>query len=331
MAKMINSVTGPISTDDFGAVLAHEHIVFGYPGYQSDESFDVWDEEEFFRVITPQIEEIKAQGIKTIVDATPNDYSRNPSLLKRIAERLDINIIVSTGFYYEATGGTAYWNFRKGLGFPVEEEIYQVMERELYEGIGKTGIKAGIIKLASGIGEITEYELMAFRSAARLAKNDPDIRIMTHCSYGTMLRAQADFFLEQGVNPSQVMLGHFCDTASLVDQLYCMSKGFYAGFDRLGQVGFDGMMDTDEERFAAICALVSAGYGDHIMLSNDRIGWFFGRELPIPEALEKNCLANWKWSYIMGKVLPKLQEMGLTEKQATRLVYENPAAFYGGE
>ncbi|HET7580466.1 MAG TPA: phosphotriesterase-related protein, partial [Bacillales bacterium] len=33
MARTVNTVTGPVSTDDLGKTMMHEHFVFGYPGF----------------------------------------------------------------------------------------------------------------------------------------------------------------------------------------------------------------------------------------------------------------------------------------------------------
>ena len=41
MGKMINTVCGTVSSDDLGIVLAHEHIVFGFPGFQGDLSYSL--------------------------------------------------------------------------------------------------------------------------------------------------------------------------------------------------------------------------------------------------------------------------------------------------
>jgi phosphotriesterase-related protein len=326
---MINTVTGPVSSDNLGAVLAHEHVLFGYPGYEGDATCNVWDEERFFGVVEPVIEKIKAQGIRTIVDATPNDCGRDAAMLKKISERCGINIICSTGYYYERGGASAYWNFRRNFGFPADEEVYELMKLELNEGIAKTGVKAGVIKVASGIGAIGDYEKMFFLAACRLAKEDPGVRIVTHCSHGTMLKEQAELFISEGVNPNQVQLGHFCDTVDLSAQIDVMEKGFYAGFDRMGQVGFDGM-PYDDDRLAAICALTSLGFGKRILLSNDRIYWFLGREFLLSKQIVDTLIKEWHWTYIFEKLLPKLQKMGLSEEQTHGFMFENPAGFYGG-
>ena len=34
--SQVNSVTGPLSSDEMGITLMHEHILFGYPGWEGD-------------------------------------------------------------------------------------------------------------------------------------------------------------------------------------------------------------------------------------------------------------------------------------------------------
>lgn len=36
MANVVNTVRGPIAAEELGKTLIHEHIVFGYPGFDGD-------------------------------------------------------------------------------------------------------------------------------------------------------------------------------------------------------------------------------------------------------------------------------------------------------
>ena len=38
MENTVMTVTGPISTDDLGMTLMHEHVTFAYPGWFADDS-----------------------------------------------------------------------------------------------------------------------------------------------------------------------------------------------------------------------------------------------------------------------------------------------------
>ena len=40
---MVNTVTGTISANALGKTLMHEHIQFGYPGFQGDSTLGGWN------------------------------------------------------------------------------------------------------------------------------------------------------------------------------------------------------------------------------------------------------------------------------------------------
>lgn len=54
----------------------HEHFVFGYPGWQSDTAVPPYEREATLKRYLDAVKEVKAYGVKTIVDATPNDGGR---------------------------------------------------------------------------------------------------------------------------------------------------------------------------------------------------------------------------------------------------------------
>jgi predicted metal-dependent phosphotriesterase family hydrolase len=100
------------------------------------------------------------------VDATPNECGRDVEVLREISERAGIQTICSTGYYFEGEGAPAYFAFRQGLG-SAPAEVEELMLAEITDGIGDTGIKAGVVKLASSKDEITDYEKMFFTAGAK--------------------------------------------------------------------------------------------------------------------------------------------------------------------
>ena len=80
---MVNTVTGPVSPDDLGITLMHEHVVFAYPGWYGDCTLAPYDHDAALNDALKTMAEIKAYGVKTFVDPTPNETGRNPELLKK--------------------------------------------------------------------------------------------------------------------------------------------------------------------------------------------------------------------------------------------------------
>ncbi len=164
---MVNTVLGPVKAENLGVTLMHEHFAFAYPGWFSDATLYPEDWQKALKVNLGVVKLAKAVGIKTIVDATPNDVGgRNPTLYKTLAKRTGVNIICSTGLYTEHEGSPAYWRTRVPWGADISEIISEVFIREITQGIGKTGIEAGVIKVGTG-PEISPYEAAVLKAAAK--------------------------------------------------------------------------------------------------------------------------------------------------------------------
>lgn len=324
----VNTVCGPVDSDKLGGVLAHEHFIFGYPGWYGDTSKAArFDKEATLKKWEDICAKVKAAGISTIVDATPNECGRDVLLLKEISERSGINVIAASGFYFEGAGGSSYLNFRRTGVHDIVKEIEELLAEELYEGIGDTGIKAGVIKLATGEGKMSEYEQILFEGAARIASTDPNIRIITHTQSGTMGPEQANFLIERGVDPRQIAIGHICGSTDMDYLLTVAETGVYLNFDRFG---FDGIYGAplDKRRIASIAGMVVNGYGDKICISHDNNIDFWGRPHIYSEEMEKQRV-NCHWLHISEDIIPAMHKVGLSEEQTHKFLYDNPQNFYG--
>jgi len=325
MTTMVNTVLGPIEANKLGKTLFHEHFVFGYPGFQGDTTLGEFDEEAALQVGIAVAEKLKACGVKTVIDPTPNECGRNPELLKKISERTGLQIICATGYYYEGESAPAYFKVRSGIG-DAEKEIVEMFRREINEGIGRTGIRAGIIKLASSKGEITDYEKMFFRAAAKVQK-ETGVTIITHTQEGTMGAEQAELLLSEGADPSRVVIGHMCGNTNLTDHLRVLKTGVFIGFDRFGLEGIAGA-PPDAVREAMLIGLMGIGYINQLLLSHDTVNSWLGRPIIMPEPVLQ-ILANWHPTHIFDDVVPVLQKAGMTDEQLDILFVKNPQRLLG--
>jgi phosphotriesterase-related protein len=319
----VNTVTGQISPDDLGITLMHEHIVFGYPGWYGDHTCAPDNRKDSLDIGLKVMEDIKAWGVKTFVDATPNDTGRDPLLLKEISEKSGVNIVCATGFYYEDMGAPAYFKSRRGAGH-AEDEIHEMFMREITEGIGDTGIRAGVIKLASSKDAITDYEKMFFKAAAKVQK-ETGIPIITHTQNGTMGPQQAQLLIDEGANPGQIMIGHMTDNTNIKYHVEVLSKGVFDGFDRMGIQGMRGF-PTDQEKCAVILGLIGIGYCDKIILAHDTVAKWLGR----PQGPMHPMMKDWVPTHVLKNIIPFLKHAGLTEEQAHTLMVDNPRRLFAG-
>lgn len=325
MSKTVNTVLGPVAVEDLGKTLMHEHFFFGYPGFYGNSLYPV-DKDEILRASIETASKLKAHGVKTVVDATPNDTGRDPELLKLIAEKTGLNIICSTGYYYEGEGAPAYFKFKQALG-TAEEEIYEMYLRELTEGIGDTGIKAGVIKLGSGKDRITDYERMFFKVAAKV-QQETGVTIITHTQEGTMGPEQAELLVSEGADPKRILIGHMDGNTDLRYHIRTLEQGVYVGFDRFGIQGFVGA-PMDSDRIGVLLGLIGAGYTEQLIMSHDKVNVWLGKSPEFPGDLG-SLVTNWHMTHIFENIIPVLKERGVSEDQINTILVQNPKQIFGG-
>ncbi len=328
MADTIQTVNGEISPDALGPTLVHEHVLFAYPGYSGDVTFGLFDHDATMAKCVAACKSAMSFGIKTIIDATPNECGRDPLFLKRLSEQTGLNIIFSTGYYYEGQGAPHYFNFRQALGFNVENEIYEMMVREITAGVGDTGIRAGVIKLGSSKDTITEYEQLFFRAGAR-AQQETGVPIITHTQEGTMGPQQAELLISLGADPKKIQIGHMDGNTDPDYHRATMQHGVKIAFDSCG-IQRMLAMPMDATRVEVLSGLLRNGNTDQILLSHDYVMHWLGRPLPIPEPI-KQLLPNWHLSGIFNYHVPALKENGISNAQIEAMLVENPRRLFTGE
>lgn len=324
--KKINTVLGPISSEDLGLTLVHEHISVGFPGWECDPLSRPYDRETMARRSLKSLEQVKAYGVQSIIDATPADLNRDVDLLKEVSEKLRINIICATGRYTEDMGKWAYLKQRmKSRIGDMQTELYEGFMQDITQGIGPSAVKPGVIKVATGLNTISPLEEALLRAAARAAK-ETGLPIITHTEGGTKGPEQATLLTGEAVNPKSIMIGHMCGNPSLHYQMDVLSQGVNIAFDRFGIELFL----PDKVRIAALIGLLGVGYGHRIMLSQDFMGCTSGRGGRLPEEAAHK-VANWSFVTIFRTILPALKEAGITDQQIRVLMIDNPRRLFAGE
>lgn len=324
MAAKVHTVTGAVSPDRLGKTLIHEHILFGFPGYQGDRTLGPFNHASALQACLKVAESIKAHGVQTVVNATPNECGRSPAFLREVAEQTGLNIICPTGYYFESTGGSAYFKFRSSLG-DVEQEITDLFMTEVTVGIEQTDIKAGIFKLASSRGRITDYEQKFFRAAAKVHKAT-GVPILTHTTEGTMAPEQARLLISQGANPQKILISHMGSCLNIEYHLETLAEGVSISFDQWGIEELHNI-PAENARIELLLELLAKGYINQIMLSNDSVWHWLGRPLN-PDEYHRKLIANWQTTYLFEGILPLLKHRGVTKKEIETILIDNPRQFF---
>jgi phosphotriesterase-related protein len=260
-----------------------------------------------------------------MLDPCPNDLGRDVEFMAEVAQRTRFQIICSTGLYKEEEGGTSYWKFRGAFGGGQADAMAELFEKEITEGIGSTGIRAGIIKVGTGHQTLTEYETWIFEAAARAAV-ETGAPITTHTDDGRFGDDQQDFLVARGVPAHRIIIGHSCGTSDHDYHMRIARNGSYLGFDRFGL----DILRPDEERVKALAALLRAGIGTQVVVSHDSVWCWRGAPLPAPE-IQAQLEKIWNPTHFLTRIAPRLREQGVSEAEIETLLVDNPRRFFAGE
>jgi len=319
----IQTVTGTISPAELGTTLAHEHLLIGWPGWESDTIRPGASRAEIVRICRDRVAQLQAHGVASMIDPCPNDLGRDVALMAEVSATTGLRIVCATGLYKEDQGGAPYWKFRAQFG-GTAESIAELYIRELTVGIGETGVRAGIIKVATGAPKISAYEELLLEGAA-IASNETGAPITTHTESGCCGDEQQRILTEHGVPAHRIIVGHSCGSPDHDYHMRILTGGSYLGFDRFGLE----ILQPDEVRCASLMKLLRAGKGHQVVVSHDTVWCWRGAALPDPE-LAAPLLAVWTPTHFFERIAPRLEELGATKSELRMLVEDNPRRFFEG-
>lgn len=320
MSDVVQTVLGPKKASELGRTLVHEHLLIGWPGWDADSAFP-FDRKEAMKLCVARLQELRSHGVETFVDPCPADLGRDVEFMAEAAQKSGMTIVCSTGLYKENLGGS-HFRFRTAFG-DITSEVADLYRKEIEEGIGSTGIRAGLIKCATGEGEITPYETCLLKAAAKV-QQETGVAIITHTDHGMLGDKQLDVVLGDGVKPNRIAIGHSDDRADLQYHMGILDRGAFLSFDRLGLE----MIFPNKLRIASLIALLGSGYAKQMLVSHDTVCAWRGR--PLPSHLLP-VISDWEPTYLFRVVIPKLREVGFPESIVDQLLVDNPRRFLAGE
>jgi phosphotriesterase-related protein len=249
------------------------------------------------------------------------DLGRDVEFLAELSQRSGLRIVCTTGAYFEAEGITH--TFRQ---LPVED-IAAIYIKEIREGVGGTGIRAGAVKIATGAHRISDYERKLVQAGARAAR-ETGVPLISHTQEASCGHDQIDLVTGEGVPPGRLLVGH---SDGIDDHAYhraLAERGAFVGFDRFGIT----LILPDEVRVKNVLALAKAGFTKSIMLSHDSIVCWQGRPLPFANRYEDvlAMLPNWRPTTILTTIVPQLLAGGLSEADVATILVDNPRRFFAG-
>jgi phosphotriesterase-related protein len=320
----VMTVTGPIASDQVGRALMHEHVMIGMPGAEHDPLYATPRDVRIERAVR-RLVDLKSYGVTTIVDASPIEVGRDVEFIREAAEKAAMQIVCSTGFYFEGVGLPFYWRLR------TSEEIAELYIREIEKGVAGTSIRPGVIKCGTSAPVITRLE-EKFLEAVCIAQKQTGVCILTHTQDGTCGPEQARFFTDRGVPPEKCVIGHSCASVDSDYHARILRQGAFIGFDRIGH----GHPSQDVARADCIARIVKDGRVDQIILSQDKAFVWVGRYPLLPNEDQRREFDRLRetdsWPehprYIFTDFLPLLRKRGVTEEEINKMMVDNPKNYF---
>lgn len=285
----IRTVLGDVVPADLGVCDAHDHLFFRSPQLAGQELNDP-------AAAATRLRAFREAGGRAVAQWTPYGLGRRPRELAALSRAEDVHLVAATGLHQSAHYDAA--TLRKA-----GERLENLFAAELTEGIGGTGIRAGLIKVAGTFHGIDAHARYTMTAAAR-AHHRTGSPIAVHLELGTGALDVIDLLCgELEVAPERVILGHLGRFPDRVAQHQAALSGAYLAFDGPSRAHHA----TDWRLADQLAALAGAGFGDRLLLGGDTT-------VPSTPGMP----------YLLRRLRPKL-ELTLGEPLMEQILTANPA------
>jgi phosphotriesterase-related protein len=326
------TVNGPVSPEEIGITLVHEHLYMEFAGFGSDPTTPErkidwasaaearWDTNAFpasgrFTNVDLTISELgyyTASGGRTVVDQTPVVLSRDPLVLREISNRTGLHVVMGGGYFTEP-----FHDERTRARSA--DELAQEFLSEIRDGVGDTGIRPGIMGEIGTGDPFTDRERDLLRAYAWVQLESGLAMSIHQQALGRYAPEVVDILTAEGVPPDRISLCHMSPTIDdEAYQLALFDRGVYLAFDYLGldhAVYFPGRyMPNDYDVADAIAKYVKRGLTSRILLSHD-----------IGELIRLRVYAGWGFAHVLDHIVPLLRRLGVSEAEVGTMLVTNPA------
>lgn len=322
----VETVRGPVAVDALGQTLAHEHVVFSDSEFARFYPELAWGGERSTVVekVVRQLQDVRDRGIDTILDCTALLHGRDMDFLREVNDRVDLNIIASTGIYtfdhlpHHIASLSRFTN-------SADDILTRMFLRDITVGIADSGVKAQSIKIAVDTVGFTPNIERIFRAAGKAsAETGAPITVHTHPADKQAARA-LELLTEEGADPRTVVIGHSGDTTDIDYLRSIIDAGAIVGSDRFGLYLVPGTA-SEEERLDVLTTLAGEGKADRIVLSHDAVLYSDWSEPGANDHVEG--LKTWVPTRISDIILPALRERGVSPSDIDAMMITAPASLF---
>ena len=244
------------------------------------------------------------------------DLGRDVLLMKEVSERTGVQFICCTGCWLDVP--RSFWGRDKDF-------IADLWVREIEDGIERTGIRAGIIKVATS-DPITEHEELMLRASARTHLRT-GVPITTHTPAQSRIgEEQVRILKEEGVEPHHIYVGHINNTLDPEYHHELARLGVWLGWD-INNPGGRPNLPPWQERTDYLKARLDEGLATNMMLSHD---WNVVLSRISSAGFPSRDENPDGYLWISRAIIPRLMDAGVPVNVIDRMMIDNPRKYFEG-
>ncbi|MFJ3405968.1 phosphotriesterase [Promicromonospora sp. NPDC090134] len=322
-AGPVPTYQGRIDGADLGWTLTHEHVFVLAPELDRDHPHPEWDPERAVDTAVRGLAELYRLGVRTVVDLTVPGLGRDLALVRQVARRTPVNLVAATGWYTDDVLPPYFRTHGPGRLVGGPDPLAEMFRRDVTDGIGDSGVRAGMLKVVTGAPGLTP-DVTRVMAAAAQVHGETGVPITTHSE--PALRTgldQTTFLARHDVDLTRVVVGHSGDSEDLDYLLALLDTGVTLGMDRFGMAH----TGDDEKRIGIVLALLARGYAGQLVLSQD-CAWF---SRVTPPSWRRARTPSWTHDHLSRRIIPRLLAAGTDPRDVERMMVDNPRRLLAGE
>ena len=297
------TVNGPIPASQMGVTLTHEHILVDFIGADSISEMR-WDKGKVIERVSPFLEQVKALGCQTFVDATPKYLGRDVLLLKFLSYSSGLNIITNTGLY--GAGNNKYLPFYASAA--TADQLAYSWIKEWEDGIEESLAKPGFIKIGVSGDALSDLHRKLVIAAARTHLKT-GLTIASHTGPAILAFEQLDILKKEGVSPEAFIWVHAQSEKDITNHVKAAKMGAW--------IGLDGLNENNLEEYVVMIKNMGKNHLlNKVLLSHDA-GWYHPGE--------ENGGEYRGYTTLFEKLIPLLTKENFSKRDIHKLLVSNPA------
>lgn len=312
---VVPTFRGDVPAAELGWALTHEHVFVRAPELDAEYPHPEWDADAAVHAAVRGLEDLYALGVRTLVDLTAPGLGRDVALVRRVAARVPVHLVAATGWYTTDVLPQALRAHGPGRLVGGADPLLEMFRRDVTEGIAGTGVRAGVVKVASGAAGFTDDVTRAWEAAATV-HGETGVPVVTHSEPAARGGLdQVRLLASRGVDPGRTVVGHSGDSTDLDYLLALLDTGVTLGFDRFGMPH----TGDDETRLGLLLELLRRGYAAQLVLSQDSA--FYSRTTP--PSWRREHAPTWTHDTVARTVVPRLTRAGVDPRDVETMTVHN--------